>query len=80
VRDGRQRPADVTCVERCGRFPRCVPSASSKLKASIDATLQAAAAERDSIVTVLDRLRALLPDDQAVRDLGLCIDESSYWR
>jgi hypothetical protein len=60
--DGRQRPTDVTCAERCQRFPKCVPPASPKLKRAIDGTLQAGAAERDAIVAVLVRLRALLPD------------------
>lgn len=60
--DGRQRPADVTCAERCECFPKCVPPASPKLKSAIDGTLQAGAAERDAIVAVLDRLNALLPD------------------
>jgi hypothetical protein len=60
--DGRQRPIDVTCAERCERFPKCVPSASPKLTAAIAGTLQAGAAERDAIASVLDTLKALLPD------------------
>jgi hypothetical protein len=62
VHDGRQRPGDVTCGERCDRFPKCVPPAGPRLKAAIAGTVQAGAAERDAIVAVLDRLAALLPD------------------
>jgi hypothetical protein len=61
--DGRQRPVDVTCCERCERFPKCVPSASPKLRASIDGTLRAGAVERDTIAALLDTLEAALPDD-----------------
>jgi hypothetical protein len=60
--DGHQRPVDVTCAERCERFPECVPSASPKLKGTIDAMVQAGAAEREAIISMLDRLNALLPD------------------
>jgi hypothetical protein len=59
--DGRRRPVAVTCGERCERFPNYVPSASPKLKTAIDGTLQAGAAERDAIASVLDTLEALLP-------------------
>jgi len=63
--DGRQRPVDVTCCERCERFPKCVPSASTKLRASIDGTLRAGEVERDTIVALLDTLEAALPDDDS---------------
>ena len=60
--DGRQRPVDVTCGERCERFPKCVPPAGPRLKAAIAGAVQAGAAERDAIVSMLDRLNALLRD------------------
>jgi hypothetical protein len=39
-----------------------VPSAGPRLKAAIAGTVQAGAAERDAIVSMLDRLNALLRD------------------
>jgi hypothetical protein len=77
--DGRQRPAAVTCAERCERFPKCVPSASPKLKTVIDGTLQAGAAERDAIASVLDTLEALVP---TIRhgEPGMCIQPSRLLR
>jgi hypothetical protein len=58
LHDGRQRPADVTCGERCERFPKCVPSASPNLKALIGDLLQAGRVERETIEELLARLEA----------------------
>ena len=63
ARDGRQRPADVTCTERCERFPKCVPPASPQVKSSIADTLQAGAVERNTVETLLATLEATLWDD-----------------
>jgi len=61
-RDGRQRPVDVTCCERCEQFPKCVPSASPRLIASIEGMLQAGKVERDTIAALLNTLQGTLPD------------------
>ena len=63
--DGRQRPVDVTCCERCERFPKCVPPASPTLRASIDGTLRAGEIEREAVAALLDTLEAALPDDDS---------------
>jgi hypothetical protein len=68
ARDGRQRPVDVTCAERCERFPTCVPPASPPVKGSIASTLQAGALERNTVETLLATLEAALRDDSPTDD------------
>jgi hypothetical protein len=58
--DGRQRPVDVTCAERCERFPNCLPSESPQLKTSISGALRAGAVERAAIEELLATLEATL--------------------
>jgi hypothetical protein len=61
--DGRQRPVDFTCAERCERFPKCVPPTSPQVKGRIARTLQAGAVERNTVERLLATLEAALRDD-----------------
>ena len=63
VHDGRQRPVNVTCGERCERFPKCMPSASLTLKTSISHTLRAGAVERSTTAGLLMTLEATLQEN-----------------
>lgn len=62
VHDGRQRPADITCSERCEHFPTCMPPRSAEVKEEIVSTLQAGAVERKTIETLLAALEELQDD------------------
>jgi hypothetical protein len=67
--DGRQRPLDVTCGERCERFPTCLPRSSQQLRRQIAGTFQAGAVERDTIEALLATLEALLQDQPSPNEM-----------
>jgi hypothetical protein len=68
--DGRQRPIDVTCGDRCERFPKCLPPSSSQLRQRIAGTFQAGAVERDTLEELLATLKALLHDEPPSDEMG----------
>jgi hypothetical protein len=67
--DGRQRPVDVTCAERCERFPKCIPPTSPQAKSKIAGTLQAGAIERNTIETLLAMLEVALRTSSPTDDV-----------
>jgi hypothetical protein len=66
--DGRQRPVDVTCAERCERFPKCIPPTSPQAESKIASMLQAGAIERNAIETLLATLEMALRANSPTED------------
>jgi hypothetical protein len=66
--DGRQRPVDVTCAERCERFPKCILPTSPQAKSKIASMLQAGAIERNAIETLLATLEMALRANSPTED------------
>jgi hypothetical protein len=69
MHDGRQRPIDVTCGERCERFPKCLPPSSPQLRQRIANTFQAGAVERDTVESLLATLEALVQDEPPLDEM-----------
>ena len=67
--DGRQRPVDITCAERCERFPKCILPTSPQAKSRIVGTLQAGAIERNSIERLLATLEVALRANSPTDDV-----------